>query len=73
MAVCLLYIVKSDLSSVHYCTRGHWTSNFLQGTRKKIRGSHTIAFMDEDNILDQVYEKLYGLCGLYGLYGLYGL
>ena len=33
MAVFFWYLVKSDLSSVGYCTRVHWTSHFLQGTR----------------------------------------
>ena len=28
------YLVLSDLSSVHYFTRKHWTSHFLQGTIK---------------------------------------
>ena len=31
------YLVKIDFSSVCYCTRVHWTSNFLQGIRKKRR------------------------------------
>ena len=34
MAVFFWYFIKSDLSSVRYCTRLHWTSNFFQGTRK---------------------------------------
>ena len=34
MAVCFWYLVKSDLSSVHYSTRVHWKSHFLQGSRK---------------------------------------
>ena len=34
MAVIFWYIVKSDLSSVRYCTRIHSTRHFLQGTRK---------------------------------------
>ena len=34
MAVFFFYLVKSDLSSVHYCTRVQWTNQFLQGTRK---------------------------------------
>ena len=32
MTVCFWHLVKSDLSSVHYCTPVHWTSHFLQGT-----------------------------------------
>ena len=28
------YLVKSYLSCVRYCTRVHWKSHFLQGTRK---------------------------------------
>ena len=27
-------LVKSDLSSVRYCTRVHWTSHIYQGTKK---------------------------------------
>ena len=34
MAVFFWYLVKSDLSIVRYCTHIHWTSHFLQGTRK---------------------------------------
>ena len=34
MAVFFLYFVKSDLSSLRYRTRVHWTSHILQGTRK---------------------------------------
>ena len=33
IAVVFLYLVKSDLS--FFCTRVHWTSHFIQGTRKK--------------------------------------
>ena len=33
MALCLWYLVKSDLLSVRYCTSLHWTSHLLQGTR----------------------------------------
>ena len=33
MAVFFWYFEKSDLSSVHYCTRVHWTSHFVQGTK----------------------------------------
>ena len=29
-----VFLVKSDLSSVRYCTHVHWTSHFFQGTRK---------------------------------------
>ena len=29
--------VKSDLSSVHSCTRVHWTSNFYLGTRNTLQ------------------------------------
>ena len=32
IAVVFLYLVKSDLS--FFCTRVHWTSHFIQGTRK---------------------------------------
>ena len=35
MVVYIWYLVKSDLSSVSYCTRVRWTGHFLQGTRKK--------------------------------------
>ena len=34
MAILFWYLVKSDLSSVRYFTRVHWTSHFFQGTRK---------------------------------------
>ena len=34
MAVCSLYLVKHDLSSVHVYSTLHWTGYFLQGTRK---------------------------------------
>ena len=34
MAVFFSYFVKSDLSSVFYFTRVHWTSHLFQGTRK---------------------------------------
>ena len=34
MAVFLWYLIKSDVSSVRYSTRVHWTGNFLQGIRK---------------------------------------
>ena len=34
MAVFLSYLVKSDLSSLCYCTRVHLTSHFLKGTIK---------------------------------------
>ena len=34
MDLFIWYLVKSDLSNVRYCTRVHWTSYFLQGTRK---------------------------------------
>ena len=33
MAVFFWCFVKSDLSSVRYCTRVHWTSHFLLVTR----------------------------------------
>ena len=33
MAVFFWYLVISDLSSVYYCTRVHWTSHIFQGTR----------------------------------------
>ena len=33
MAVVFWYLVKSDLSSVRYSPRIHWTSHVLQGTR----------------------------------------
>ena len=36
IAVFFLYLVKSDLSSVRYFTRIHWTSHFLQGTIKTL-------------------------------------
>ena len=34
IVVCCWYLVKSDLSCVHVCRSVHWTSRFLQGTRK---------------------------------------
>ena len=37
IAVLFWYLVKSDLSSVRYCTRIHWTSHFLQRTRNTRR------------------------------------
>ena len=33
MAVCFWYFVKSDMTGVRYCTRVHWTSHYIQGTR----------------------------------------
>ena len=33
MTVFFCYLVQSDLSSVRYCKRVHWKSNFLLGTR----------------------------------------
>ena len=34
MAVFFWYLVKSDLSSLRYCTLEHLTKHFLQGSRK---------------------------------------
>ena len=34
IAVYIWYLEKSDLFSVRYCTRGHWTNHFIQDTRK---------------------------------------
>ena len=34
MAVCLWYLVKSNLSKLHVHCSVHWTNHFLQGTRK---------------------------------------
>ena len=34
MTVFFWYLVIGDLSGVRFCTRIHWTSHFLQGTRK---------------------------------------
>ena len=34
MVVCFRYLVERDLSSLRDCTRLHWTSHFLQGTKK---------------------------------------
>ena len=34
--VFLVYLVKSDLSSVHVYSSVHWTSHFFQGTRKTL-------------------------------------
>ena len=34
MAVLFWYLVNSDMSRVRYCTRVHWTSHFLHGSRK---------------------------------------
>ena len=36
MAGFFWYLIKNDLSGVGYCTGVHWTSNFLQGTRKTL-------------------------------------
>ena len=33
MSVCFCYFVKSDLSSLRFCTRVNWKSPFSQGTR----------------------------------------
>ena len=33
MAVFFWYLVKNYFNSLRYCTRVHWTSYFLQGTR----------------------------------------
>ena len=33
MSVLFWYLLKSDLSSVRYCTLEHWISPFVQGTR----------------------------------------
>ena len=33
MSVFFWYPIKSDLSSVRYCTSVHWTNQFFKGTR----------------------------------------
>ena len=61
MAVLFWYLVKSDWSSVRYCTGEHWTSHFLQGprnTRQCITG-HPVSgrCILNWNIRDQVYSR----------------
>ena len=41
----------SDLSSVPYCTRVHWTSHFLRGTRKTrpcLTGHPVVSLVESD-------------------------
>ena len=56
MAMLFWYLVKSDLSSVGYYTRVHWTSHLIQGTRNTrlcITG-HSVA----DQKLELISQKL---------------
>ena len=57
MTVCFWYLVKSDLSSAHVYSCLHWTSNFLQGTRKTrpCFAGHPVAL----EFSRRVYPKLY--------------
>ena len=58
MAALFWYLVKSDLSSVRYCTSVYWTSHFLPGTRNTrpyITGQPVpVIFLDEDRFGGEV-------------------
>ena len=55
MAVFFWYLVQNDLSSVCSCTRVHWSSDFLHGTRKT-RPCLTDNSLQSDNCPLHLYE-----------------
>ena len=61
MAVLFWHLVKSDLSSVSYCTLVHWASHFLQGnrnTRPCISGYPVLHLSNCQRILNNLFAKM---------------